>query len=101
MHHDDDFDVQHAWRFRKHKTDIVTPIRPRLSVNTSEAAVEAAVAGAGIARVISYKMETDMRERRLAGARRSCRRRDPFRLSEYGSLGFKHSVCRRGAEPYS
>ena len=37
--------------------EIVAPIRSRLTVSTSEAAVEAAIAGSGVARVMSYKME--------------------------------------------
>ena len=37
------------------------PIRSKLTVNTSEAAVEAAIMGAGIARVMSYKMQDAMR----------------------------------------
>ncbi len=45
---------------------IVTPIRSRLCVNTSEAAVEAAIAGAGLARVMSYKMEAARRAAMLA-----------------------------------
>jgi DNA-binding transcriptional LysR family regulator len=45
---------------------IVTPIRSRLCVNTSEAAIEAAVAGAGLARVMSYKMEAARRAGKLS-----------------------------------
>ena len=37
------------------------PIQSRLCVNTSEAAVLAAVAGAGLARVMSYKMDAARR----------------------------------------
>jgi DNA-binding transcriptional LysR family regulator len=50
-----------TWKFAKDGREIVAPIRTRLTVNTSEAAVEAAVAGAGIARVMSYKMEAARR----------------------------------------
>jgi DNA-binding transcriptional LysR family regulator len=46
-----------AWRFMEGNRVIVAPIRSRLTVNTSEAAVEAAVTGCGLARVMSYKME--------------------------------------------
>jgi DNA-binding transcriptional LysR family regulator len=41
--------------------DIAAPIRSRLTVSTSEAAVEAAVLGAGVTRVMSYKMEAARR----------------------------------------
>jgi DNA-binding transcriptional LysR family regulator len=44
----------------------VAPIRSRLCVNTSEAAVLAAIDGAGLARVMSYKMDVPMRAGRLA-----------------------------------
>jgi DNA-binding transcriptional LysR family regulator len=50
-----------TWKFAKDGREIAAPIRTRLTVNTSEAAVEAAVAGAGIARVMSYKMEAARR----------------------------------------
>ncbi len=50
-----------AWRFRKGKRDCVIPIQSRLCVNTSEAAVIAAVAGAGLTRVMSYKMDAAKR----------------------------------------
>jgi DNA-binding transcriptional LysR family regulator len=61
----DDFDVQRTWKFLRGSQEFVAPIRSRLSVNTSEAAVEAAVAGAGIARVLSYKMEAARRSGQL------------------------------------
>jgi DNA-binding transcriptional LysR family regulator len=53
----DDFGAQQSWRFVKGNREVSAPIRSRLTVNTSEAAVEAAIAGAGIARIMSYKME--------------------------------------------
>ena len=46
-----------AWKFRDGKHTRLVPIPSRLCVNTSEAAVIAAVAGAGLARVMSYKMD--------------------------------------------
>lgn len=57
----DDIAAPHAWKFVRGNREIAAPIRSRLTVNTSEAAVEAAVAGAGIARVMSYKVETAKR----------------------------------------
>ena len=53
--------VLRPWRFRKGKRELVVPIQSRLCVNTSEAAVLAAVAGAGLTRVMSYKMDAAKR----------------------------------------
>jgi DNA-binding transcriptional LysR family regulator len=57
----DEMVAPRTWKFTKGGHEIAAPIRTRLTVNTSEAAVEAAVAGAGIARVMSYKMEAARR----------------------------------------
>jgi DNA-binding transcriptional LysR family regulator len=57
----DDFAAPGSWRFAKDGNEFSVPIRSKLTVNTSEAAVEAAVMGAGIARVMSYKMQGAMR----------------------------------------
>jgi DNA-binding transcriptional LysR family regulator len=50
-----------AWRFRKGQRECLIPVRSRLCVNTSEAAVIAAIAGAGLTRVMSYKMDAARR----------------------------------------
>lgn len=42
------------WRFYGQKRQMVT-VQPRLSVNTAEAAIDAAVAGLGVTRVMSYQ----------------------------------------------
>ena len=42
-----------------------TPARPRLAVNTAEAAVDAAVAGVGVTRVLSYQADAALRDKRL------------------------------------
>jgi len=55
-----------AWRFVRGRRVTVAPVRSRLCVNTSEAAVLAAIEGAGLARVMSYKMDTAKRAGRLA-----------------------------------
>jgi DNA-binding transcriptional LysR family regulator len=57
----DDIAAKSAWKFTKGGREIVAPIRSRLTVNTSEAAVQAAIAGAGLTRVMSYKMEAARR----------------------------------------
>jgi len=43
----------------------VAPIRSRLTVSDSEAAIDAAIASAGITRVMSYKMEAARRAGQL------------------------------------
>ncbi len=57
----DDVTAQRTWQFAKGNRQIDTPIRSRLRVTDSEAAIEAAIAGGGIARVMSYKMEAARR----------------------------------------
>lgn len=46
-----------AWTFRKSgsQADLAVPVRLRLSVTTAEAAIDAAVAGLGVTRLISYQ----------------------------------------------
>ena len=61
----DETGVPRIWKFGQDDSEIAAPIRTRLTVNTSEAAVEAAIAGAGIARVMSYKMEAARQTGRL------------------------------------
>jgi DNA-binding transcriptional LysR family regulator len=53
----DETGVPRNWAFMEGGQEIAAPIRSRLTVSTSEAAVVAAVAGSGITRVMSYKME--------------------------------------------
>jgi DNA-binding transcriptional LysR family regulator len=50
-----------TWKFRRGKLPVSAQIRSRLCVNTSEAAVLAAIAGAGLTRVMSYKMDAARR----------------------------------------
>jgi DNA-binding transcriptional LysR family regulator len=45
-----------AWRFRLGKLEATVPIRSRLAVNTAETAIDAAIAGIGITRVLSYQI---------------------------------------------
>jgi DNA-binding transcriptional LysR family regulator len=46
-----------AWSFARagSRTERTVPIRSRLSVNTAEAAIDAAIAGVGLTRVLSYQ----------------------------------------------
>ena len=55
-----------AWRFVRGSRTKVAPINSRLCVNTSEAAVLAAIQGTGLARVMSYKMDSAKRAGKLA-----------------------------------
>ncbi len=50
-----------GWKFTKGDEDKYVPVKSRLDVSSSEAAILAAVAGVGIARVMSYKMEAARR----------------------------------------
>jgi DNA-binding transcriptional LysR family regulator len=56
-----DVEAPNAWKFRRGKRARLVPIQSRLCVNTSEAAVLAAIAGAGLTRVMSYKMDAARR----------------------------------------
>jgi DNA-binding transcriptional LysR family regulator len=50
-----------VWNFVSGKSDIAVRVRSRLAVSTAEAAVDAAVAGVGITRVVSYQMAAALR----------------------------------------
>ncbi len=44
------------WTFGSGEEAVVQPIKPRLAVNTADAAIAAAISGAGITRVLSYQV---------------------------------------------
>jgi DNA-binding transcriptional LysR family regulator len=55
-----------SWTFSsKGRAVRPVPVRSRLVVNTAEAAIDAAAAGVGIVRVLSYQVASAIRERRL------------------------------------
>jgi DNA-binding transcriptional LysR family regulator len=54
------------WRFRVEGREVAVQVRSRLVVNTAEAGVDAAVAGSGIACVLSYQAEPAVRAGQLA-----------------------------------
>jgi len=54
-----------AWRFSVDGIEVNVPVRSRLVVNTAEAAIDAAVAGAGVTRVLCYQMDAAERAGRL------------------------------------
>lgn len=45
-----------AYRFRTARGEISVPVHSRLTVNTAEAAIDAAIAGLGLTRVLSYQI---------------------------------------------
>jgi DNA-binding transcriptional LysR family regulator len=55
-----------VWRFTAGRSEVPVPIHSRLVVNTAEAAIDAAVAGVGIARVLSYQAANAVRANELA-----------------------------------
>ena len=46
-----------TWVFKTDSAEIPIPIRPKLIVNTAEAAIDAAIDGVGLTRVLSYQIE--------------------------------------------
>lgn len=55
-----------AWTFAIGRSQSSVPIHSRLVVNTAEAAIDAAIAGVGITRVLSYQIATAMQAGTLA-----------------------------------
>jgi len=55
-----------AWTFRKGKSEVSVPVHSRLVVNTAEAAIDAAVSGIGLTRVLCYQIATARRSSALA-----------------------------------
>jgi DNA-binding transcriptional LysR family regulator len=53
------------WRFRVDNKEVIVPVRSRLVVTTAEAAIAAAIAGAGVSCVLSYQVESAIRAREL------------------------------------
>ncbi len=54
-----------SWRFSSPKGNKLVPIRSRLTVTTAEAAVDAAAAGVGLTRLLSYQVTEATRAGRL------------------------------------
>jgi DNA-binding transcriptional LysR family regulator len=55
------FAVADTWRFQVGEREELVAIRPRLTVSTAEAAIDAAVAGLGVTCVLSYQVEPALR----------------------------------------
>ncbi|MDX8513224.1 LysR family transcriptional regulator [Mesorhizobium captivum] len=50
-----------TWSFGTGKSETAVPVRSRLQVNTAEAAIDAAVAGLGLTKVLSYQADAAVR----------------------------------------
>jgi len=50
------------WRFVRDEIDVTVPIHSRLIVNTAQAAIEAAIEGAGVTRVLSYQIANEIKD---------------------------------------
>jgi DNA-binding transcriptional LysR family regulator len=61
-----------AWIFGSGKSTVSIAIHSRLVVNTAEAAIDAAIAGGGITRVLSYQVANAIRASMLVLALREC-----------------------------
>ena len=57
-----------SWTFKTGKVDVAVAIRSRLVVNTAEAAIDAAIAGIGVTRVLSYQVANAVQTGALAVA---------------------------------
>jgi DNA-binding transcriptional LysR family regulator len=57
--------IAERWSFPGTRRERTVALRPRLVVNTSQAAIEAALAGFGIARVLSYQIDRLVAEKKL------------------------------------
>lgn len=59
------FAVAPEWRYRRDSAAFTVEPRPKLAVNTTAAAIQAALAGFGIIRVLSYQVEDELRSGQL------------------------------------
>lgn len=50
------------WVFKTGGASVTTTVQPRLIVNTAEAAIDAAIAGVGITRVLSYQAQSALQQ---------------------------------------
>ena len=54
-----------SWTFSTGRSELSVAVRSRLVVNTAEAAIDAAISGAGVTRVLSYQIATARKAGRL------------------------------------
>lgn len=57
----DDATSGRVWKFTRGKEEWAVPVKSKMEVSSSEASIIAAIAGVGLTRVMSYKMESAMR----------------------------------------
>jgi DNA-binding transcriptional LysR family regulator len=50
-----------TWVFKAEPAEMEVPVRPKLTLNTAEAAIDAAIDGVGLTRVLSYQVERAMK----------------------------------------
>lgn len=55
-----------AWVFGSGKSQLSVPVQSRLTVNTAEAAIDAALLGVGLIRVLSYQVAQALRDQTLS-----------------------------------
>jgi DNA-binding transcriptional LysR family regulator len=55
-----------TWTFKTRRRDVSVAIHSRLTVSTAEAAIDAAIAGSGVTRVLSYQVAGAVRAGKLA-----------------------------------
>jgi len=60
------FAAADAWRFQVERRMVSVPVHSRLIVSTAEAAIDAAISGAGISCVLSYQVEAAVHAGQLA-----------------------------------
>jgi DNA-binding transcriptional LysR family regulator len=60
-----------SWTFGPPASAQAAPIRPRFSVNTADAVIDAASAGVGIARIMSYQAAAAIRSKKLVSILRT------------------------------
>ena len=78
------------WVFRVDRTEVAIPIRSRLTVNTANAAIDAAVDGLGVTRVLSYQ---------IAAERRSCALQTVLQAYEPAAWPVQLVYARQGRLP--
>jgi DNA-binding transcriptional LysR family regulator len=59
--------ASNVWVFATDRSQVAVSMRPKLIVNNSEAAIDAALAGAGVTRVLSYQIERAVKAGTLVG----------------------------------
>lgn len=59
------FAAANLWHFPVDGADLAIPIEPRLVTSTAEAAIDAAISGMGVTRVLSYQVESAVRSGQL------------------------------------